>query len=252
MTKKHANRILLGIFALVFWLTCWEILARTLNVGFIFPPVFETVRAFIKLLSTPVFYNSLAFSLLRVLLGFTFGLITGCVLALLAYRFRICHALITPFMSVIKSTPVASFIMVLWCFIGATAVPIVIGALMVAPLIYHNLYDALKTKDRDLAEICVIYDVQGYRKFRYLYLPKLLEFLIPSTVSGIGLCWKASVAAEIIAYTQNSVGRQIYYAKAFLEGAELFAYTITVILMSLLFEQLMQLIGKWVKKKWHL
>ena len=130
--------------------------------------------------------------------------------------------------------------------------PVVIGALMVAPLVYHNLYNALKKENKELAEVCTVYTVTGLRKFRYLYLPEILAFLIPSTVSGIGLCWKASVAAEIIAYTKNSIGKEIYLSKAYLEGAQLFAYTITVIVLSLVFEKLTARLGEWVKKKCHL
>ena len=123
---------------------------------------------------------------------------------------------------------------------------------MVAPLCYHNLLNALKEQSAELSDVCTVFNVRGYRKFRYLYFPKILDFLIPAAVSGVGLCWKASIAAEIIAYTQNSLGRQIYLSKAFLEGRELFAYTITVILMSLIFEKLMYFLGEVVKKKCHL
>ena len=252
MIKARFKRILEGIFSLIFWLSVWELLSRTLDVSFIFPNVFDTAKAFFALITTSVFQKSVIYSLLRVLLGFLFGLTAGIVLALIAFRFSLCRSLIFPMISVIKATPVASFIMVLWCFIGGSPVPIVIGALMVTPLVFHNLFDALQTKNDELAEVCAVYGVQGYRKFKYLYLPKLLAFLIPAAVSGMGLCWKASIAAEIIAYTKNSIGREIYLSKAFFEGAELFAYTITVILMSLLFEKLMHFLGEWVKKKCHL
>ncbi len=252
MAKAALRRALSGAIVLIFWLAVWEILARTLDARFIFPTVFDTFKTLFALLATSVFWKSFAFSLLRVLLGFFIGLAAGSLLAPLAFRFSICRALIAPMMSVIKATPVASFIMVLWCFIGSSPVPIVIGALMVAPLIYHNLYDAMRTHDAHLSEVCTVYNVNGYRKFRYLYLPQVMKFLIPSTVSGMGLCWKASIAAEIIAYTRDSIGRQIYIAKAFLEGAELFAYTIAVIIMSLLFERILHFLGEWVKKKCHL
>lgn len=252
MIKKRPYRYLFPILAIVFWLTVWEILSRLLDVDFVFPSVIATLKAFVSLLGTSVFWSGLSLSLARVLLGFSIGLLVGCALAPLAHRYEFVRVLITPMMGIIKSTPVASFIMVLWFFIGSTPVPIVIGALMVAPLIYHNLYNAMRAPNRELSEVCEIYNVRGYRKFRYFYLPRLLEFLIPASVSGVGLCWKASIAAEIIAYTQNSIGRQIYLSKAFLEGAELFAYTITVILMSLLFERLMHFLGELVKKKCHL
>ena len=252
MIKKKLYVYLSPVLAIVFWFFVWEILSRALDADFVFPSVSSTAKAFVSLLGTHVFWSSLIFSLVRVLLGFFIGLLIGGILAPLAYRFSFIRALITPMMGIIKATPVASFIMVLWFFIGSTPVPVVIGALMVAPLIYHNLYNAMQVPERELSEVCEIYDVRGYRKFRYFYLPRLLEFLIPAAVSGMGLCWKASIAAEIIAYTQNSIGRQIYLSKAFLEGAELFAYTITVILMSLLFERLMHFLGEWVKKKCHL
>ena len=252
MIQSRLKKILYALLALGFWLLLWEILARGLDVDFIFPTVSATVRALLSLLGRGAFYKSVAFSLLRVLLGFAFGLCTGALLAILAHYIPLIGALITPLMSIVKATPVASFIMVLWCFIGASPVPIVIGALMVAPLIYHNLFDALGTKNPELSEICEIYEAKGFKKFRLLYLPVIFEFLIPAAVAGMGLCWKASVAAEIIAYTKDSIGREIYLSKAFLEGAELFAYTAVVIVLSLLFERAMHFLGEAVKKKCHL
>ncbi len=252
MIKFHSKKTLYALLALAFWLFIWEVLARNLDADFIFPTVGATLHALFSLLGTAIFYKSVAFSLLRVLLGFIFGLVFGAALALLAHYIPLLDALISPMMSVVKATPVASFIMVLWCFIGASPVPIVIGALMVSPLIYHNLRNALKAENRELLEICEIYAVKGRKRFCYLYLPVLLEFLIPATVAGMGLCWKASVAAEIIAYTKNSIGREIYLSKAFLEGADLFAYTLIVILLSLFFERITHFLGEAVKKKCHL
>ena len=252
MNKSHLRRILLGISAIIFWLSVWEITSLVLDTEFIFPSVFETAKTLFSLLATSIFWTCLLHSLFRVLLGFFIGLGAGCIRALIANRFGFCRILIAPMMSVIKSTPVASFIMVLWFFVGSSPVPVVIGGLIVAPLCYHNLLNALQEQNAELSDVCAVYNVRGYRKFRYLYFPKILDFLIPAAVSGMGLCWKASIAAEIIAYTQNSIGRQIYLSKAFLEGAELFAYTIAVILMSLFFERLMHFIGELVKKKCHL
>ena len=252
MMNKRLHPFLLGALALIFWLSLWEILARTLDLSFVFPTVLDTAAAMLSLLALPVFYKIVLFSLLRVLLGFFFGLVFGAILSILANVNTVCRAIISPMMSVIKATPVASFIMVLWCFIGSSPVPVVIGALMVAPLIYHNLSDAILTRSKELEEVCTVYGVKGYRRFKLLYLPVILSFLIPSTVSGIGLCWKASIAAEIIAYTQNSIGKEIYLSKAYFEGADLFAYTITVIVLSIVFEKLVKYLGEAVKKKCHL
>ena len=116
MIKKRLYRYLFPILAIVFWLTVWEILSRLLDVDFVFPSVIATLKAFVSLLGTFVFWSGLSLSLARVLLGFSIGLLVGCALAPLAHRYEFVRVLITPMMGIIKSTPVASFIMVLWFF----------------------------------------------------------------------------------------------------------------------------------------
>lgn len=250
--NKFYKKAGMHIISIFFWLSIWEILSRTLNADFIFPSIQSTFKALIELLGSSLFYKYVAFSLFRVVVGFVLGIIFGLICAFLSQKFEFIHSVISPMMSVIKATPVASFIMVLWCFIGGTPVPTVIGTLMVSPIIYHNMYDALNVTDSDLAEVCYVFNVQGIRKVRYFLFPRLLEFFIPSAVSGMGLCWKASIAAEIIAYTKNSIGKEIYNSKVFLEGEKLFAYTLVVILLSLLFERIMLMLGEVIKKKCHL
>ena len=61
-------------------------------------------------------------------------------------------------------------------------------------------------------------------------------------MSSIGLAWKAGIAAEIIAYTRNSIGKEIFDAKNFFMGPEMFAWTLAVVLLSLLFEMLIKLL----------
>ena len=252
MLTKGIKRAIAILIPLVFWLLVWELLSLVANADFILPSPLHTLSVLLSLFGKSSFYKAVFASLLRVLLGFAIGALMGAALALAAHASSLLSTLIAPIMTVIKATPVASFIMVLWCFIGSSPVPTVIGALMVAPLIYHSLIKALQVKNTELDEVCRVYKIQGIRKFRFLYFPTILEFLIPAAVSAMGLCWKASIAAEIIAYTKNSIGREIYLSKAFLEGATLFAYTTVVILLSLVFEKLMHYIGEKVKERCHL
>lgn len=58
----------------------------------------------------------------------------------------------------------------------------------------------------------------------------------------MGLCWKSGVAAEVIGIPNGSIGEKLYSSKIYLETADLFAWTITVILCSLLCEKLFLLL----------
>ena len=58
------------------------------------------------------------------------------------------------------------------------------------------------------------------------------------------MAWKAGVSAEIIALTAGSVGGKIYDAKITLDIAQVFAYTVFIILIALLLERVsVRLIG---------
>jgi NitT/TauT family transport system permease protein len=53
------------------------------------------------------------------------------------------------------------------------------------------------------------------------------------------MAWKAGIAAEVIAPTEKAIGTEIYFAKAYFETADLFAWTLTVIILSILIEKLL-------------
>ena len=72
-----------------------------------------------------------------------------------------------------------------------------------------------------------------------LYKPAVLPYLITSAHVTLGLAWKAGVAAEVLASLSKSIGGNIYTSKVQLETDALFAWTITVILISILLEFLL-------------
>ena len=56
--------------------------------------------------------------------------------------------------------------------------------------------------------------------------------------------WKAGIAAEVLTVPPLSIGKNIFEAKLYLETTELFAWTLTVILLSLVIERiLLRLVG---------
>ena len=71
-----------------------------------------------------------------------------------------------------------------------------------------------------------------------IYVPSILLFH-GGMYTGLGLAWKAGVAAEVLAMPRNSIGLQLYNAKVYLETSDLFAWTLVIILLSMLLEKLL-------------
>ena len=231
--SRTVKSLIKGAFVLLFWLAVWEIAALIIDLEFVFPRVSDTFIALILLLGEGDFWISIALSLGRIILGFVIGVILGIALSLLCNLSSVVNSVISPIMTVIKATPVASFILVLWFIIGSGSVPIAIACLMVMPIIWQNLSDCYKATDKNLEEVCLVFSIDYLTKLRILIIPTLAKFLLPAMLSASGLAWKAGIAAEIIAYTENSLGRDILNAKNSFESAEMFAITVVVALLSI-------------------
>ena len=72
-----------------------------------------------------------------------------------------------------------------------------------------------------------------------IYVPSILPYFMAGCTTGLGLAWKAGVAAEVLAMPRNSIGLQLYNAKVYLETSDLFAWTLVIILLSMLLEKLL-------------
>ncbi len=237
------KKILIGFGFFVLWIVLWELCSTFVDLSFAVPHPLPTFKVLLEMLLpikdpeiTLHFWITIISSASRILLGFIIGIAAGLVLFIASYKIKWLDVGIRQLMVAIKATPVASFIMVLWILIGRDAVPIAIALLMVAPIVYQSTYDGYRQLDPSLDEMLSTFRVPLSRRMRIFIIPHLARYISPALLSAAGLAWKAGIAAEIIAYTKNSIGRELSDAKAFFEGEALFAWTIAVILLSLLLE----------------
>ncbi|MBO7196921.1 MAG: ABC transporter permease subunit [Clostridia bacterium] len=248
MKDKLKSILIKVIFPLIFWLSVWQILAELINHKFLLPGIPDTLSALGALLGKESFYVAIFLSLLRVIAGLIIGIALGSGIAFLCNYSSVASALILPIISVIKSTPVASFIVVLWVMMSGDALSIVIGVLMVMPIITQNLLDGFGAIDPRLAEVADIFEMSRSRRLRLLILPSLRRYFIPGVITSVGLAWKAEIAAEIIAYTKRSIGQGINDAKYSLDTPTVFAWTMIIITFSIILEKCTKnLLGRWSK-----
>ena len=175
-------------------------------------------------------------TLSRVIAGLVLGTVFGIVFAMLSHRFYVVKAILSPAITVIKSTPVASFIIILWIMMSGSALSIFIAFLMVVPVIWQNLMDGYDAIDAQMYEVAEIFEFSGFKRLRILVIPTLFGYLYPALITSVGLAWKSEIAAEIIAYTKNSIGYMINNAKADFDTPRVFAWTVVIITMSILLE----------------
>ena len=233
---------------LFFWLGVWWGAALAVGQELFLPSPLSVIECGAKLVITADFWQTVAISILRILLGTASAIIAGTLLALVTSRSRILHDLFYPILTIVKATPVASFITLAIIWMGARKLPAFICALMVFPIVWAAVSDGIKAIDKKHVEIAKVFSFSFKKKIKLIYLPTVAPYFLSACKTSIGLAWKAGVAAEVLAVSPNSIGKELFNARTYYEVPELFAWTVTVIILSLVIElavtKLFVLLGK--------
>jgi len=242
---KALKAIFKNLIVLIFWLAVWHLLAVAIANPLLLPTPLSVVAHTGELMLTAVFWRTVALSLGRILLGVVCATVLGCILAVLTSSSRAAHSLFSPLITVIKSTPVASFIILLILWVGRDILPSIIVVLMALPVVWSNLSAGIATTDRQLLQMAKVFRFTLWKKLRRVYIPSVMPHFLSACRSCLGLAWKAGVAAEVLTVPAVSIGKMLYESKLYWETLDLFAWTLVVIICSLIIEKvLMAAIGR--------
>lgn len=222
----------------LFWIFIWQIAAVSIQNDIVFAGPTDVVRSFSMLLPTAAFWKSILWSFGKISLGFFAAFVCGIVIGSLAFHFRLLADLFDPVIQLIKSIPVASFIILALIWIGSENLSIFISFLVVFPILYVNTIAGLQSTDKQLLEMADVFSVSIPGRIRFIYLPALIPYLTSGCKIALGMSWKSGIAAEVIGVPAHTIGENLYMAKIYLATADLFAWTIAIIFVSTLFEKL--------------
>ena len=225
------------VLSLVVILSLWEVIALIINDSFFLPRVSETFVSLIKIVVSGNFFKVVFTSFYRVFTGLLIGTVLGIFFAALCYKIDIVNTVLSPFISLMKATPVACIIVLLWIRLNYTQIAIFVVILMVMPIIWQNVYDGLNAIDKSMLEVTAVFKLNRLQVLKALMIPSVLSYLLPAIVTSVGLAWKAEIAAEIM--TNSNIGRLIYdYKTVSYDTAAIFAWTVIIVTLSVVFEKL--------------
>lgn len=236
------------LIPLAFWLIVWQIAARIVGKDLLLPGPWTVLKTLGGLVVTVKFWQITALTLARIFAGMLAGAALGTVIAVLTCASAWCDRLLSPLVKVIRATPVASFILLVLLWVSTGRVPGVISALMVLPVLWGNVAKGIRETDPQLLELARAYRFGRGKTLKLVYIPSVAPYFTAGVETGLGLAWKAGVAAEVLCHPKLAIGTQIFYSRTYLETPDLFAWTLVVILLSFLVETvLVRLLRKAVR-----
>lgn len=237
--NRRLSKIIPKALAVVFWLLVWQMLYFAIKQEILIVSPVCVFQRLAQLARQAEFWLTALYSMKRILEGFLLGVLFGTALAVLTSRFTVFYNIFHPVISIIRATPVASFIILALVWMKSGSVPVFTAALIVLPIVWENVSSGIAKTDENLLQMAQVFDFGTAKTVLRIYIPCTAPYFTAACATGLGLAWKAGVAAEVLSNIPLSIGGRIYDAKIYLDTADLFAWTVVVVLMSVLLEHAM-------------
>ena len=236
--KTVLHKCIIGAF----WLLLWQIAAMIVDSKLLLPGPVDTVRALGGLVVQGSFYHDILATVWRCAAAIVLALAFGLVLALVSYRWRVVREVLSLPVAFFKAVPIMAVAIYMLFLLAAGNVPILVCFIMCFPIVYTNLLAGLDSMDPQYLELAKIYRLPGSRILRHIYWPQMFPYFRSALSLIAGMSWKAVVTAEVLSVPKFSLGYELMNAKYYLETERLFAYVITIVVISVLFERLIRAI----------
>lgn len=243
------KKALLSAVSIIFWILLWHIAANIANEGLLFkiPTPIDTVKELAVCIFDSSFWYAVGNSLWHIISGFIFAVLLGLFCGLLSGSSMLFRIFTAPISRLIRSVPVAAFIVLAWLWIPTTAIPSFISFLMVFPIVWLQVENSLLSVDTKLIEMAKVMCLGRKGIILNIKIPALLPALRNSCISGLGFAWKSGVAAEVICNPTGSIGALLSNAKSNIEFSRVFAIVLTIVILSLILENIIKLL--WREKR---
>lgn len=227
------------------WLLIWQVVAGLVNHPLILASPVMALRALVELCTQSDFWVSILNSGLRIVLGFFVGTALGIILGALSCRHKLIKDFLAPAITVLKSVPLASFIVLLIIWWGSRWLSTSVSVIVVFPQIYLGVTEGMQKLDAGLLDVAKVFRLPKSSVFNYMYRPAVKPSLLAALKMALGMCFKSGVAAEVIGTPAFSIGNGLYMSKIYLNTAELMAWSLMVILLACSFEKVVLSIYEW-------
>ncbi len=244
--KNNLKKTFLAAGSILFWVLLWHIAASYANKNLLIkiPLPLDTVKEFLVCAKLSEFWVNVGNSLLHVVGGFLAAVILGLICGMLSGNSPFFKALTSPITHLIRAVPVAAFIILAWLWIPSGLIPTFIAFLMVFPIVWMQVETALLSVDKRLVEMAKVMGMDKRGIIKNIKIPTVAPAFRNACITGLGFAWKSGVAAEVICNPTGSIGAMLAHAKSNVEYNRVFAVVLTVVLLSLVLENIIKLVWR--------
>ena len=221
-----------GIQAVFVLLILWIILYLFIDHALIMPSPIDVLSGLINIISTPIWLKALASTLGRLIFILGIAALSGVVFGVYSGFHPKTSAFISPYITILRTIPVISIIVILLIILGYQLAPFAITWFMIFPIIYQASLEGVRHLDLELLDVYHLENNDFWLGIKLVYYPMLKKNIFLSFMQSFSLGIKVLIMAEYLAQTPNSMGNALYLARVNLNYDLVFAWTIILILIA--------------------
>ena len=249
--KRLIYNILAPLVGCAVFIAVWFICSAAIGKSIILPSPAETIVSFFHLLGERAFYRAIGRTIGRTLISFLIAFSLSSVFVVLSVLSEFFKKAFAPITVIVRVLPTISVILLVLIWFKSVTAPFVITFIVIFPMLYTTILNAAENVNPDLVEMCRAYRISKGKRLMHLYLPEMMPSILTGVSITLSFSVKLTVAAEVLASTQGSMGRLMKQASAYIDTPLLLAWTLAAILLGFLLEGLILLIKKLIMRRYH-
>ncbi len=177
-------------------------------------------------------------TLYRTAVALFIAIVFGMGAGILAGTSKTLNLLLRPLITVLLGMPPIVWVVLalFWFGMGDTGIIFTI-IISVMPLTFASAVRGMMTVEEDLSEMLTAYRLSWFEQVKHLYLPHLLNYLLPAAIVAVGTGVKITIMAELLG-ASNGIGSKIADARTMLDTQEVLAYVVLVLAIIMVIEYL--------------
>ena len=206
--------------------------------SFILPSPWEACAALWRLLREGEALRAAWITAARALAGFAIAAVLGSGIGIAAgLRPNLARAL-QPVCSMLLGIPPIAWIVLAMLWFGTTGLTPVFTVVVTAlPVSFAVAVEGARTSDPGLEDMARSFGAPRAMLLWDVRLPHILSYLLPGWITALGLSWKVTVMAELLA-SADGIGARMAVARVNLDTADALAWVLLLLIMLLAVELL--------------
>lgn len=239
------KRIVLTCLSILLIPIAWQLLSWQMAQPQLIPSFPNLIRALFRLVYSPGFLVSIGTTCLRACVGLLLSLAAASITAFLLNRSEGIRLLFMPWLSLLRSVPVISFILLALIFLNPEMIPLLIAFLTMYPLLTENLLKGLMNRRDSWKMLARQFHLNAWNRLFQINYPQLKPYLFSGLASAVGFGWRAIIMGEVLSQCVDGIGKRMKEAQVFIDVPELIAWTLVAIVLSWLTDKLISRLSDW-------